>query len=205
MAFALQRGRKRTVAVDGESHAAYDGAYCPRFSPDGKRLAFRAQLGPELGGRNFIVCDGRALRSYDWVCWRHHVFSPDSRHLAYIAWRGTKGPAPAEWHGTKWFVVCDGREGPPVDWKNRYAWPQVPVFSPDSRHLAYFATRGDKQFIVIDGVEGPRHVFVRIPDKPCEVEGKLRYAVGDGKQAWLLEVDWPKDLDWTNGLDQPTQ
>ena len=28
----------------------------------------------------------------------------------------------------------------------------------------------------------------------------FRYVVGDGKWAWLVEVDWPKDLDWTHGV-----
>ena len=76
----------------------------------------------------------------------------------------------------------------------------MPVFSPDSKHLAWFATQGKKQFIVIDGLEGPKHFWVQIPEKPCKVKGKFRYVVGDGKSAWLVEVDWPKNLDWTNGL-----
>lgn len=29
---------------------------------------------------------------------------------------------------------------------------------------------------------------------------KLRYVVGDGREAWLVEVAWAKDLDWTRGL-----
>ncbi len=52
----------------------------------------------------------------------------------------------------------------------------------------------------------PKHAFLKIPLKPHvrapakAVAGrtnypktdKLRYVIGDGKEAWLVEVPWPK-------------
>jgi len=173
------------VVCDGKK-----GPVCDRvnhgyvFSPDGSRFAYSARR----GGKSRVVCDGKVVAVNNPT--GPLTFSPDSRHLALAAW-----------HGDKWSIVCDGREGPGFDrTKGPYAGPGRPVFSPDSRHLAYRADRGDKRFVVVDGMEGPEHKLVLIPQKPCEAKGKLRYVVGDGKRAWLVEVDWPKNLDWTNGL-----
>ncbi len=210
-----RRGRVPSrLYVDGVKKAEYDTIGTVTFSPDSQHLAYAAR-----GGKKWLVVrDGKEGVSYD-----HQpgvlVFSPDSRHLAHIGWRGTQGDAPVKWKGAEWFVVCDGKEGPPVAWQNKrrswpYSWPERPVFSPDSKHLAWFATRGKTHFIVIDGIEGPKHALLRIPLKPHvripvkAVAGgtnypktdKFRYVVGDGKEAWLVEVDWPKGLDWTNGL-----
>ena len=218
LAYVGMDGGKASVWLDGKKlEASYDLISGPFFSSDSKRLAYKAVRGTEV----LVVCDGKEGPRYDRIdgpC----VFSPDSKHLAYFAWRGTKGPEPAKWRGAKWFVVCDGREGPPVAYKDpgRFLpqgdWPKKPVFSPDSKHLAYRVVRDMEQFIVIDGIAGPAHAIVRTPEKYCLVDGKviepgvdpappdkngkLRYVVGDGKEAWLVEVDWPKDLDWTNGM-----
>jgi len=205
----------------------------PLFSPDAKRLACVVGFTkkPYVRSREFVVCDGKKGRVWDRVN-SGYVFSPDGSRFAYSARRGDKshvicdgevvavgngsGPlafspdsrhlAFAAWRGDKWSVVCDGREGPGFDRTQRpYAGPGKPVFSPDSRHLAYRAAGSDKGFVVVDGIKGPEHKLVLIPEKPCEVEGKLRYVVGDGKEAWLVEVAWPTDTDWTDGFAKPGQ
>ena len=209
---------KIVMVLDGKSVGTGEEISHPLFSPDSERMAYISHKGKQW----FIVYDGEESPPYDYLEGYRRVFSPDSKHLAYIGWRGWRGmtdEALEEWsrRGAKWVLVCDGRSAPAVTWQGgRYTWPQTPVFSPDSRHLAWFATRGKDQFVVVDGIEGPKHAFVRIPQKYCWLEGKaitpgvdpaptdkngtLRYVVGDGKEAWLVEVDWPKDLDWTNGL-----
>jgi len=40
-----------------------------------------------------------------------------------------------------------------------------------------------------------------VPDQCTRASGKFRYLAADEKVAWLVEVDRPKELDWTNGLD----
>jgi hypothetical protein len=55
--------------------------------------------------------------------------------------------------GGKWFVVVDGKEGKEYDGIVK----GTPVFSPDSKHLAYMARRGGKWFVVIDGEEGKEY------------------------------------------------
>jgi hypothetical protein len=55
--------------------------------------------------------------------------------------------------GGKWFVVVDGKEGKEYDGIAK----GTPIFSPDSKHLAYLARRGEKWFVVIDGEEGKEY------------------------------------------------
>jgi len=200
------------MVLDGKTVGTFDQIGSLRFSPDSKRLAYNARRGKEW----FLVCDGQEDPVFEHIDSPrpYYVFSPDSKHLAYIGWRNInwmRNRLGYNLDGAKWQVVCDGRMGPAITSPgSRRVWPrvfhaQVPVFSPDSKHLAWLCWRGDKQFIVIDGLEGPKHVFVKIPEKPCEVKGKFRYVVGDGKKAWLVEVDWPKGLDWTHGLNESKQ
>ena len=54
--------------------------------------------------------------------------------------------------------------------------------------------------MVCDGIEGPEHKGIQLLNDVVRNTGKLRYVAVDGNHEWLVEVDWPKDLDWTNGL-----
>ncbi len=56
------------------------------------------------------------------------VFSPDSRHVAHVAYRKGQG----------YYVIVDGFVGEVQDWAD----PCTLVFSPDSRKLAYGARKG---------------------------------------------------------------
>ena len=149
-----------------------------------------------------LILDGKRLgwarASYSWL-----VFSPDSRHLACVG-RFARGQR----------ILCDGRKGV------RYDRVRSPAFSPDGRHLCYLASRGGDWFVVCDGVEGPPHDEVwlvggyrggnRTPPDPMGSNrktarslcftGTLRYYAIDDGVLRLVEVDWPKDRDWTNGL-----
>ena len=71
------------------------------------------------------------------------VVSPDQRRVAF---------AVVEPSG-RWFVVVDGEEGERFDG----ILPQTLQFSPDSRHVAYAASRGEGSFAVVDGVQGKEY------------------------------------------------
>jgi len=51
------------------------------------------------------------------------------------------------------FVVVDGKEGKEYDGIVAGSLK----FSPDSKHLAYVAVRGEKRFVVVDGKEGKEY------------------------------------------------
>ena len=58
--------------------------------------------------------------------------------------------------------------------------------------------------MVCDGIEAASHEKVYALNETVLYTGKLRYAVVDKKRERLVEVDWPKDVDWTNGM-QPVE
>jgi WD40-like Beta Propeller Repeat len=123
-----------------------------RVSPDQRRAAWvRNQDGMAV-----IVVDGRAGPAYESV--GVPVFSPDSRHVAYRARRGKTA-----------VMVLDGVETAPYPLARRAPFGDgptenfgsLPVFSPDSRHLAFVVEQGrypkGQAFVVLDGRAGPRY------------------------------------------------
>ena len=175
VAYSATRDGKGFVAWDGNEGPPCSSIQMVTFSPDGRHLVYVARR----AGKWVLLRDGRELPQFSPIT--RFTFSPDSRHLAYIAKRGLER-----------FVVCDGREGPP------YREIHGITFSPDSRHLCYVAN-GD--MMVCDGIEGPAHEKIVSSGHPRIYAGKaLRYIALDGNRERLVEVDWPKDLDWTNGL-----
>ena len=131
----------------------------PVFSPDSQRLAYAARTastrsvsvkddqvvveGESAGIR--LVVDGIEGKRYDWIEPDSILFSPDSQQIAFVIAKGN-GKC----------VVVDGMEG------EEYFAVKYLVFSPDSRHFAYwgqnveFSMAGgaidQKNFIVVDGV-----------------------------------------------------
>jgi hypothetical protein len=70
------------------------------------------------------------------------VFSPDGKRLAFLAVKGGSGPIMQ-------VVVVDGKEGTPHQCHEIMG----PVFSPDSRHVAYTMRRNDAVRLFVDGKE----------------------------------------------------
>jgi hypothetical protein len=145
-AFITTRGtRQQAVIRDGIEEKAYDEVGSIRFSPDSQRLAYQASH----GGKGMVVMDGREGPPFDGLGEGNPVFSPDGKRTAYVGMR-RKNPAGM-------FVVVDGKEGPAMD-----ELIDSPVFSPDSRHVAYGAQRGMRKFVVLDGKEGPHFDLVAL-------------------------------------------
>jgi hypothetical protein len=84
----------------------------------------------------------------------------------------------------EWLLVVDKVEG------TQYDSVGFPVFSPDSQHVAYLATVGEKQLIVVDGLEGKPYDIV-----PGEVKiifdssNSLRYLGRDSDRVFLVRED----------------
>jgi hypothetical protein len=117
------------------------------ISPDGRHTAY-------FKGQS-IVIDGVESRLNGTQVPYYLVFSPDSKHLAYTIQRDGK-----------YIVVLDGTEGKPYQRYDTHLLPSpavycgfyyLPMFSPDSLHLAYAAQPEDGYCVVLDGVEGKHH------------------------------------------------
>src|SRR5262249_23649109 len=125
------------------------------------------------------------------------IFSPDSRRLAYVAYRTVSQQVlqyPPPFHlPVKHFLVIDGSEGEPFD---RIVHGSG-VFSPDSSRVAYAAQRQGKFLIVVDGKEGRpfddycNPVFSPDSQHVAYVGGKVgsRWAVVDDEIASAKYLD----------------
>ncbi len=130
LAYGARLGGKCLMVRDGKPDQAGDDVNRPTFSPDGRHLAYVM----ERDGQSRVVLDGVPGPACDIVCGQIY-FSPDSRRIAYIVS-----------HGKETCLVVDQKELP--DWPG----PWNPVFSPDSKHIAYTSIKG---FAVLDGRKGP--------------------------------------------------
>jgi Tol biopolymer transport system component len=159
---------KRLVVANGVESKPYDfdkrgsvrlqpgNFYFPfHFSPDGKRVAYVAKR----DGKYFVVVDGKEGRKHDLT--EKVVFSPDGKRVAYVAMRGPYHPG--TWGAMEdmvrghWSVFIDGEQG-----KEYALIRSAPVFSPDSKRIAYVAIyerpsgpgSNPRGLVVVDGAEG---------------------------------------------------
>lgn len=153
------KGLDRSVMKIGSTNWLTQIAFI--ISPDNKRLAYIA----DSGKNRQVVIEGRKEKKYDDI--GDLIFSPDSSHVAYAAKKGYC-----------WVAVIDGKEGSAYDeiyhTKEYRTWIDIAPynhylpginpyshvqtkhalrFSPDSRHIAYSARRGNDWFLVVDSNE----------------------------------------------------
>lgn len=149
MACIFKEGDKEYVVVDGNQGKQYDNITELKFGPNGKRFAYAAWSGRTM----YAVVDGKEQKNYRWVM--NITFSPDSKRVAYSA--GVMREYIEQ------FVVVDGIEGKRYKSQDPYGSCKIspPVFSPDSKHVAYVVEMRDKSWVVLDDVEGSHYDEVR--------------------------------------------
>ncbi len=106
--------------------------------------------------------------------------SPDSKRVAYVVInRGF-------FTGDKFFVVVDGKEEKQYD--NILATPP-PIFSPDSKRVAYGARTGDKWLVFVDGKEDKPYDDILKGTPIFSPDSKhVAYGAKVGNK-WLVVVD----------------
>lgn len=135
-------------------------------SADGLRLADAAAAGAQL--RMYV--DGKPGKPYDSVTKGTGQFSPDGKHFAYVARLGSVDR-----------VVLDGVEGPAFNMILGL------VFSPDSAHVAYLASRGKEgPRVVLDGHEGRIYQNMLKPVKFFPDSSRLLYAAQRAAGSWTI-------------------
>jgi WD40-like Beta Propeller Repeat len=151
LAYAVRRGCRWFVTTDGKLGPKEYDLPIPFDLP----MPF-ADLGPQKQEQLLNLLDNDFATQQEFVTkiFGRPVFSPDSRRLAYVAYRTVSQQIfqylPPFRIPVKHFLVIDGSEGEPFD---RVVHGSV-VFSPDSRRVAYAAEREGKYLIVVDGQEG---------------------------------------------------
>ncbi len=179
VACRTRTGKKWRVVRGDRKEPEFDDVSRPVFSRDGKHFAYAAKEGDEW----LVVRDGKKEGTRGKTI-DNLVFSPDGARLACVVARDGKES-----------VACDGKEGTAFD---KITWVG---FSSDGAHLLYAAALdyGIRSVFVCDGVAGPVHQHVLVPERVGATPGKARYVVVDtvGKpedmkgDAWLVEADLP--------------
>jgi hypothetical protein len=115
------------VTFEGKEGPHYKSVEFAWFSPDGGRLAYWAR---NAAKEAFMVVEGTPYGPFKGV--GSLVFSPDSKRFAFTAHREGKAT-----------VICDGKEG------QAYDEAFYPIFSPDSKSMAYWTRTADFKTISI--------------------------------------------------------
>lgn len=135
MAYAVLRGQRMAVVLDGQGEAREFDRVVPeslRFSPDSRRFGYAVIR----GGKAFFMVDGIESEGYAAPGKDSPIFSPDSRR---VAWAAAARPFET-------FYVIDGTRG------SQYAGVSHLLFSPDSRRTIYFAKDpSGSHRVILDG------------------------------------------------------
>ena len=207
------------ISLNGQAQKSYGQVYSPQFSPDSKHFAYIAHTYDPYG--DLVVLDGIEGKRYESLVKDANLkFSPDSQRLAYIASNrvgrdreifmvidGKEGMrysgidiastfSPDSKHfaytartlDMKWTAVIDETEGRHFEAK----YISDPIFSPDSKRLAYRVTidyDGGGAFVVVDDLIGRRFSTIW-PDKVrfSFDSQHFAYAAQEGKK-WFIVVD----------------
>src|SRR5947209_4104094 len=187
VAYVATNGEKPFVVFDGIEQKEYPFILELVFSPDSRHLAYRVKIDEK---QDMMVMDSREGKTYPSIEPESVRFSPDSQHLAYrvsvLKEDSVKKPSgdqggSVDQTTVEEFIVLDGAEGP--------KWPSVsyPVFSPDSKYLAYAVTQNNKWLVVINGPQSKKYdVFLNPKRMVFDSNGAAVVAERKGK---VLKVE----------------
>jgi hypothetical protein len=189
VAFSVAEGSNAVVYLDGIPSQPYDDAGMVAFGPGDEDLAYIASR----SNKWFVVVNGREGKRYDRIGYPKEgvwpfTFSSQGGHLAYIAAQGNTER-----------VVVDDREEPAYD----QILVPAPVFSPDSKQVAYFARRGSKVIAVADsreraeGDDTMRTEFGRQPSGLWFSPNGKRFACAVKRTGkWFVVIDGKESQPW---------
>lgn len=208
VAFAAAHQRKLVAVVDGTPSKPYDEIRGFLFSRDSKHLVLVAKV-----NKRFVInLDGRDSRPYAGI--EDVFFDGTGNHLAFVAWQdgkqtavvdGIEGPFHDEIASLNFdpetgairYVATNRRtneaflyRGDKVVRKLPFPDKGIKRASPNAEHYAYSVRTGEKERVIIDGVEQPLYDEINeIKYSPNSLRvayvarrGDRRFVVLDGKE-----------------------
>lgn len=186
MAYYAKKDKDWVLVVDGVESPVERSFQTPVFSPDSRRIAYMAlnlaQQSLVIDGERHAV--GKASFG--------PVFSPDSKRVACVAsgqtnsHEGFGGGTDAK--GCVYLDFVPGKEYDRIGCLRDDDDRRV-VFSPDSRHVAYFGKVAAEYYIVVDATEQVLAITPRTPpifDTPT----RLHFlGLKENKEVILVEVE----------------
>ncbi len=152
------------------------------FSPDGSQIAFPAESLTRSRKNALVSIDDDPAPGGDtpYEAVIHLTFSPDGRRFAFVA--ETQQPLLVS------FVICDGKA------EATYGQIQKPVFSPDSKRLAYAAYEKGLWYPVVDGKKGPGYFEMgNLAWSPDGSEVAFRARKTFDAKAFVMKGTWKSD------------
>jgi len=177
------------AVVDGVKGPDYsNGAFSLVFSESGSvaYVACASRDWPHGHDRHFVVMNGQEI-PVEAISIDSLALSPDGRHYAYLSGKG---------HDR--FVVLDGCAQETFEWigglrsngmlaPKKYGFEIPPVFSRDSKHLAYAAGKGTEVFAILDGQRGPGYDEIAQGAPSFGTEGFMQYLARRGRSLYRIQ------------------
>lgn len=187
------------VVVNGEESQAFTGLYLkPTFSPDGTHFAYAGTTGQ---GKYALVVDGKAVPVKKAVI--GFMFSPDGSRFAFMDSVPMQGSPTLSLNGTDASVQYQQPFAPAGPTNNQ---PDIVVFSPDSKRVAYVGAVNQQSRIVIDDSTIPLD-SQRVSRGTFTPNGKHFIWVGWQNQKYTVYLDnkavtsWPHIPELANYID----
>lgn len=171
-AFVLRKKRgffhsEYVVVLDGLEHRPYPKLRSLVFSPDSAHIMYVA----ETESKNILIVDGDEQFTADMI--GQPTFSSDSKHFA-ISLKNNE----------RWSAHLDGK---PIS-THELIDPRF-VFSPDGQHIAYRASDGKGQFVVLDGNPGSPYAHTGENSIVFSHDSStLAYAAAKSSNEWSYSV-----------------
>lgn len=127
-----EKGTTASVYINDKEIAKYNTLLGGTFSPDSERFAFTAV---NKEGKAFAIVDNKEFSISPKSILTKFVFSPDSKHIAFVVQKEKNAS-----------IMLDGIEGKSFDYVSE------PKFSEDSRNLIYNAKAGQDLWLIVDKV-----------------------------------------------------
>jgi Tol biopolymer transport system component len=186
-AYLAKSGEDWFIVIDGAEGKKYNQS-APRsavfFSPDSQHTAFAL--------KNVIVVDKTEYKTKYPLGTYTLIFSPDSKRTAYME----VSPYIGELGVFNYSINIDGDESPEytgLGWAGKTSEIYQPVFSPDSKHVAYCTLKRDEEgkankLFVVDTTEvetGMEPWCAPVFDSPT----KFHYVGTKDDKVFLVEVE----------------